>query len=184
MTMFSHFRNKHDSDIETWFIKYGKAMYYAAYRILKNQAEAEDAVQDVFIRLLKRFPTSLDNITDERDLRNYLMKSSQNSALNLLKKRSNGTFIEYDEALQGESAEVIDVAEQVNAKTELQHILRVINRMSATYRDVLYFHYVLEFSIPEIAENFGISNNTAKKKLNRGRKILTEELRKEGIDLE
>ena len=56
----------------------------------------------------------------------------------------------------------------------------IITALPRIYREVLYYHFVLEFSMPEVAQSLGLKLPTAKQRLVRGKKLLLESLEKEG----
>ena len=58
-------------------------------------------------------------------------------------------------------------------------LVRLISELPKMYREVLYYHFVLEFSIPETARGLGIKLATAKQRLVRGKKLLMQEIAKE-----
>ena len=74
---------------------YGDSIYKAAYRITKNPEDAEDVLQDVFLRLLRKRKRVLKG--DRWDL--YLRRMAVNAAIDLLRKRARQQEIPLDEIL-------------------------------------------------------------------------------------
>ena len=56
----------------------------------------------------------------------------------------------------------------------------IIAAMPQIYREVLYYHFVLEFTMPEVAQSLNLKLTTAKQRLVRGKKLLLQALEKEG----
>ena len=61
-------------------------------------------------------------------------------------------------------------------KFECESLLKVIRRLDGKYRDVLYYHFVLNLSVAETAETVGRPQDTVYKQLYRGKKKLEEML--------
>ena len=65
---------------------YYKKMFYTANKILKDDYEAEDALQDAFIGIARNMKTVI-RIKSERDLYYYLQSAAKHAALNRLPKK-------------------------------------------------------------------------------------------------
>ena len=68
-------------------------MYMVAFRILRNRADAEDAVQDAFLKLLKNEPTAVANA------RAYIFQTVRNTAISRLRRRNFETSTDPEELL-------------------------------------------------------------------------------------
>ena len=73
---------------EEIFMSYRKQMVSLAFSILENHEDAEDAIHNVFLRIAQKNWDTVRSIEDKTDLRNYLLKSTKNASLNILKIRS------------------------------------------------------------------------------------------------
>lgn len=72
---------------EILYHSYKKQMAIVAMSVVQNQADAEDIVHDVFVNIATRYMDTINQITDEIDLRNYLLKVTKNTALNWKKRK-------------------------------------------------------------------------------------------------
>ena len=80
---------------EIIYHSYRKQMAMVAMSIVQNQADAEDVVHDVFVNIATKYMETVKRISDEADLRNYLLKATKNTALNWKKKKQRWNTIEY-----------------------------------------------------------------------------------------
>ena len=72
---------------EKIYIKYRSYMFYIAQSILNNNSDAEDAVHEVFLNIASKHMHILDKLPTDNDLKNYLLKATKNTAINILRKR-------------------------------------------------------------------------------------------------
>ena len=83
-------------DQKEWFCKNIKdlenGMYRLSYSILKNEADAEDAVQEAMYKSYK----NLENLTDKRKFKPWIYKIVTNTSLEILKNNKNVIKTDYD----------------------------------------------------------------------------------------
>ena len=80
--------DKNDKELfKNIYYSYRKQMVSVAIPILKNDEDAEDVVEDVFLRIAQKYFDIIRNIENETDLRNYLLKATKNTAINELKSK-------------------------------------------------------------------------------------------------
>ena len=161
-------------DVETVYYAYRKQMYALALSILHNEMEAEDVVHDVFSKITAN-PSMLTKIKTDEDMRNYLLKAAKNTALNRCKQKKR--FILFPDRLMvppqdGTELSDDDFLEMVFQRAAYQEIVSAIGRLDQKYSSVLYYHFVLELSVPEVAKTLGRNESTVKKQLVRGKKQL------------
>ena len=162
--------------ISKMYEKHCRRMFAAAKQITNDKGDAEDAVHDVFVRIASTCWETVSKITDETDLRNYLLKAVKNRALNIL-DRSERRTLPLQDAEDGqtypEPAED-DTFAAVCARTEETRLLQAIRMLPERYCDALYYRYVLELSVPETARALEQSVAATKKQIQRGKKKLLE----------
>ena len=145
--------------------KYSRKMYHIALSILKNPADAEDAVDIMFSRLANKF-TEI-SYKSVHDFEGYLVISIRNVSFTLLDKRNihNNNTVDIEDvteelavlALEETSNEILDSA---------------LERLPSIHKDVITLYYYYEYSCAEIAKILGISEITARKRLSNARKAL------------
>lgn len=169
---------------EMLYLSYRKQMQAVARSILSNDADAEDAVHDVFLKLAKRFMPTMIGLEDKCDRRNYLLKTVKNTALNM--KRDRKPIVDpYDPAINAFAAKNAGIDDDTFINTLCDHIeskrvIEAINNLDTVYKDVLYYHFVLEMTIPQTAKALGRKELTVKKQLVRGKKLLLDMLKTDG----
>ena len=76
---------------EEMFYSYRKQMLSFSISILKNKDDAEDAVHNVFLHIAQKNWDTVRSIENSTDLRNYLLKATKNSSLNIIKLNKRGS---------------------------------------------------------------------------------------------
>ncbi len=163
---------------EEIYYGYHKQMLVVANRVLCNMDDAEDAVQDALIRIAR----NMDAIRDREDwaVRGYVLTVAKNSALKVLaKNQRNSKAID---ALKVKPERDENVFDQVLNCLDYQLLLRSIQRLEPLYRQVLMLVYVQKQSLREAADVLGRKEETVRKQLYRGRKLLIELCKKEGLN--
>ena len=169
---------------EKIYYSYRKQMFLVAKEIVSRNEDAEDVVHDVFYKVASKHMEVVSRLQDA-DLRNYMLKATKNRAINAKKKKSKesvslDTVMEYDvEHIRELSDE--SFLEVLCEKMEYVQILETMKSMDKRYQDVLYYHFVLEFTVPETAKELGRTKETVKKQLARGKKILLRLLEEKGV---
>lgn len=161
---------------EEIYTAYRKQMFLVANSILHNESDAEDVVHDVFVNIATKKMTFIRQIDNPEDLRNYLLKSAKNTALNETKKKDrNNVFLDTVSEFEiddiGEISDDLFI-ETICNKSEYDKVVQAMLSMDEPYRDILYYHFVLELSVPDAAKHLNRNVATAKKQLVRGKKIL------------
>lgn len=161
---------------EEIYNSYKNQMVTLAVSILNNNDDAEDAVGDVFLRIAKKNFDVVRRIKNDTDLRNYLLKATKNTSINKIntKKKDNVSLDTVAEYNMDKIEELSDdtFIEFVCNKIDYDKIIEAIKLLSEKYRDVLYYHFVMELSIPQTAKALNQSLTTTKQQLVRGKKLL------------
>lgn len=168
------------------YYSYRKQMVQTAILIVNNNHDAEDIVEEVFLRIAQKYFDVVRSIKNETDLRNYLLKATKNTAINKskTKKKDNtslDTIMEYN---MGDNEELSDdtFIEFICNKIDRDQIVEAIKKLDEKYRYVLYYHFVMELTIPQTAKILNQSTDTTKKQLVRGKKLLLSLLETKGVE--
>ncbi|PWJ11624.1 RNA polymerase sigma factor [Ruminococcus flavefaciens] len=143
--------------------KYGDMLYRISLLILKNTADAEDAVQETFIKYFTKAP----EFTDAEHEKAWLITVATNRCRDMLRYRSRHET-ESEEVLNTYAVEKSDSG-----------ILEALMELNDKYRIIMILFYVEQYKIDEIADITGVSVSAVKMRLSRGRKLLEEKYRKE-----
>lgn len=155
---------------EELYYTYRKLMFYVAKGILNDRYLAEEALQEAFLRIAKNFH-KIGEVKCHQT-RNFVVIIVKNVALTMVSKENK---LDDDEII-----EYISVPDEAFEICNYREIVAEIGNLSETYRDVLYLRCVCDYSIGDIEGYTGLNRNVVKKRLQRGREILREKLKKEG----
>lgn len=169
---------------ENIYYSYRKQMVILALSILGQKVDAEDAVSKVFVCIAEKNWDVVRGIKSDTDLRNYLLKATKNTSLNMIKERrkeniSLDTISEY--SLDGiEELSDDTFLELICNRVDADKVVNTIKQMDEKYRDVLYYHFVMDLTVPNTAKSLNQTISTTKKQLVRGKKLLLKMLGIEG----
>ena len=135
-----------------------KEMYVLAYSILKNQADAQDAVSECIVRAFEN-RTSLRKRTSARS---WLMKILINVSRSAITKRQKVVLFADPEQYEQE------------AETAEDHLWSVILELTENVCVVMVLYYYEGFSVREISTLLDIPEGTTKTRLSSGRKQLAK----------
>jgi RNA polymerase sigma-70 factor (ECF subfamily) len=149
--------------------QYAATLYRVAFSVLRNPADAEDAVQETFLRVLRH----RDTLDEVRDQRVWLIRIIWNVALD--RKRRAKTRPETDDV--AELARVLPSdglsAEQITAAAEHHaHVLACMEQLPAKERQVLQLSAFEELSSVEIAQVLRITESSVRSRLFRARNLM------------
>lgn len=172
------------STFEEIYLTYRKQMLMTANSILHNHEDSEDVVHDVFYLIATKHMSIIRALTDPNDVRNYLLKATKNTALNELKKRRRSN-IPIDAIPERELSSSPDLTDEtfidlICAEADYETVVKAMFSLDEPYRDVLYYHFVLELTVNESAKLLNRNASTAKKQLLRGKKLLLSKLELKG----
>lgn len=160
---------------EIIYYTYRERMLLMAESVLHNRQDAEDAVHDTFIKIARNMK-SIDEPESVRTL-SYVLKATKNTAINLNNKNKSNENRVYmdsiDDISDKEFFEKLNISENYNA------VVHAILEFDDIYKDVLFYHFVQEMKVSEIADLLNRKRSTVKQQLVRGKKILLETLDKE-----
>ena len=158
-----------DSALTALVDRYAGALYRVAFSVLRNPADAEDAVQEAFLRVLRH----RQNLDEVRDHRVWLIRIVWNIVLD--RKRRAKTRPETDDVADlarvlpsnGLSAEQLTAAAQHH-----NHVLACVEKLPAKERQVLLLSAFEELTSVEIASVLGITESSVRSRLFRARNLM------------
>lgn len=156
---------------------YKQMMYKIAYAVLNNAHDAEDAVHDAFINIIRRDGLSKIKGFDREAERSYIAVVAKNAAVGLYNKRRKTAAEDIDEiySLSGETT----TEDEVFAAFDVGRVAKALLKLPANDYEVLYLLLVNELSGSEAAELLNISEGAVRQRAHRAklrlRKILEEE---------
>ncbi|MBO7399951.1 MAG: sigma-70 family RNA polymerase sigma factor [Clostridia bacterium] len=159
-----------ETEFETFVGEHRSLMLSAAYAVLQDHHDAEDAVINALTSIAKKF--SAVSKLDPKARRVYAARCARNCALNIYNVRArrhkNESLAETelpDRAVDGEIDSLID-------KLTFEQAVKCIVKLDDIYRDVLYLHYVRDMSARQIARELALNRKTVETRISRGKKLL------------
>ena len=153
---------------EDFYKRFAPKMYGVCMRFAKNQMEADDILQEGFIKVF----TNLKTFRNEGSLEGWVRKTIVNTAINLYKKN-----LKHLKDTDLEHAEVVQNIEQNSLdKIAVQELLNIIRELPTGYRVVFNLNVIEGYSHKEISQLLEISENTSKSQLSRARQALQKKL--------
>ena len=169
-----------EKSLEILIKRYLKPIYSFVYRYVGSE-EAEDITQEVFLKMWK----SLKKFDRNKGFKTWIFSIAKNASLDFLKKKKAIPFSEFDTQEDGNRlmdtlADPSPLPQKLLEKADMAKMLNVaMEKLSPSYRMVLFLHYNDHFTFREIAEIFGESLNTIKSRHRRAilrlRKMLKAE---------
>jgi RNA polymerase sigma-70 factor (ECF subfamily) len=160
-----------EPDLASLVRDYSPLLYRVALSLLRNPAEAEDVVQDVFVRVLQR-RQQLGNIVE---LRPWLVRIAWNLALDRTRRKRTQQM---DEAFAAALVSTSTPADQALAEAgQIGRVLAAIEGLPKNERETLLLSAMDELSTAEIGAVLGRSESSVRSLLFRARTHLRERLR-------
>lgn len=168
--------------LERLYYKYRLVMLSEAYNILFDSIEAEDAVQQAFVKI----SYCVDRIQEDNPAMtcNFLKVVARNVAKDLYRKKMY-VGSEEDVATRAEDLNLSRPAETSHVvihKDSFNKIVEAIKSLPDIYRDVLLIEKVYGYSREESMKILNANYETLKKRLTRAKAKLIEVLKEEGLD--
>lgn len=151
---------KEEERFSSAYDKYGAMLYRVALMHTGNPADAEDMLQDTFMRHLEKAPRFNDELHEKRWLIRVLTNQCRN--------RRNTAAARYNVPLTETLAAPEDTSEN--------YIKEAVRALPPKLRNVVYFHCVEGYSVEDTAKMLGIGNSAAKMRLLRAREKLKLDL--------
>lgn len=161
-----------NNKFEKIYYKYRNTLFSYAFSVLKSTEDAEDVLQNAFIKIAQNINCIKD--TESKETASFLIVITKNCAYDFLRKNSNDKeLLTYGkEDLPSDE----NLLEELVNDLEYEKIVSVIKGIPSPYNEVLYLHYVKDYSIKKTASVLERKASTVKMQLVRGKKILVEKL--------
>ena len=169
-------RTEHARQVLRLFELHGETAYRTAYGILGSEADAQDAVQDVFLYVLRK-PSSLRKVSSTRA---WLHRAAANAAVTI--RRSRASRRRRDAAAQRGRMQAMDHGERHGEETAAKEQLRrYVADLPEKLQLAVVLHYFQGLSCKEMAKAIPCPVSTATTRLERARTRLRERLARGGL---
>lgn len=157
--MNTHSKGLEDNFLEKYTL-YGNMLFKIAMVHLGNKNDAEEAVQEAFIKLLFKAPRFNEQEHEKAWLIRVLTNICKNIVISIWHRRV---------------IKMKDIEMMCDSPSELQLIESVL-RLPFKYKAVIHLYYYEDYPVKQIAETLKISESAVKMRLQRGREKLKMEM--------
>jgi RNA polymerase sigma factor (sigma-70 family) len=169
----------HPAFLELW-TRHSNTAFKMAYRITGNRDDAEDALQDAWMKAYMH----LNSFDGRAKFSTWLTRIAINSALMILRKKRAHPETSTDWSADGETwrqwemaDERVNIEEHYSRQEAERYLKRAIHRLRPALRTVIEIQQSHDASVKDIAQAAGISVAAAKSRLLRARTVLRRSLR-------
>lgn len=157
---------KAQGELYKWF---APKMFGICLRYAKNQMEAEDVLQEGFIKIFRY----LKDYRSDGSLEGWIRRTMVNTAINFYKKK-----LRYQKDISLEQTEPFNPGEESALdKLSAKELLEFVQELPDGYRMVFNLNIIEGYTHKEIGEMLNISENTSKSQLSRARGVLQTKLK-------
>lgn len=163
----------HEEALASLVDQYASTLYRVAYSVLRQAEDAEDAVQEAFLRVLRH----QDTLGEVRDHRVWLIRIVWNIVLD--RKRRAKTRPETDDVAELERvlpAQGLSALDRAAAAEHHARVLHLVETLPDKEREVLTLSAFEELNSVEIAAVLGITESSVRSRLYRARNLMAEML--------
>ena len=156
--------------------RYYRAMYNTSVRIVKDTAEAEDIMQEAFLKAFSKINTLQDVSTFSAWLKRIVVNLSINSFNHKVKLNE----VTYNDELKNQADESEGIILENDSKDEkVKKILRTLNSLKENYRVALTLHLMEGYDYEEICEILNLSYANCRTTISRAKESLRKKLLKD-----
>ena len=161
-----------EKQIETIFNENFSSLVFTSFRIVNNYEQAEDIVQNVFVKIWQNF----DKIKHINNLKPYLHTAVKNSSLNYLRDHQ-----QFEKSKIPLDSVNIEKQEDNNYKTDndalINEVHHAVDKLPDKWREAFILSKYEKLKYYEIAKKMKISDKTVEKYISKALKLLRNELK-------
>lgn len=175
-------RQGEDSAFDELVALFQRPMFNLAYRMLNNYEDANDAAQDIFIKVYN----SLDKFRGDSKFSTWLYTLGSNTCRNKIRKRNrinqrevvslDDTFEDSDNSKLTFVDPAADAIELIKNKEVKELVEKAISELGDDYQRVIIMRDLEHLTYEEVAQATGSSMGTVKSRLSRARALVKEKL--------
>ena len=154
--------------------RYSPKMLTVCYRYAKSREDAEDMLQEGFIKVF----TQINQYEQRGSLEGWILRIVVHTCINHLKK--NKKFTEHVDLLY--AGNIVSNEEQLPGMLQAKQVVECIRQLPIGYRTVLNLYAIEGYSHREIGNMLEIEESTSRSQYTRAKSLLEEMLIKKNID--
>ncbi len=166
--------------------RYSDDMYRFAFRVLRNESDTQDAVQNALIRLYEHLDTVMKiNQRSDGKEKAYILMIVKNTAVDIFKKNKGDVQLYNTMVMDREFRRAVLGYELPKSEADRERELMLeecLKELKTEYLEAIDLFYYEGYTQKEIAEVLGISEQLAGVRLHRARKAVKHLMKKRGYD--
>lgn len=174
----SRFQKGSHEAFEEVYRHYKNTLYFFAYTFVNNQADAEEIVQESFIKIYRNIK-SLNNLDA---FHSWIFMITANTAKSIRNKKSRILIVDDDMYMEEVVTGSANPVEDYENKEIVELVKNEINQLPLIYIQTATLRYLEGLSLNEISEVLDVKVGTIKNRLNRIRGSLQSGLKSKGMD--
>ncbi|MBU1130696.1 RNA polymerase sigma factor [Patescibacteria group bacterium] len=165
-------RTKNQELFSELIIRYQHKLFYYVNRLINHPDEAEDVVQDVFLKVYK----NLHGYDAKLKFSSWIYRIAHNEAVNWLRRNTKIKLesIEQSEYLENVLSDGRDITEELDLKVSIEKVRRGMDQLPRKYREVMILKFLEEKSYEEISDILRKPVSTIGVLINRAKKMLKD----------
>lgn len=173
--ILNDFRNGHKPAFDEIYKAYSSAMYGISLRYTKCQDDAQDILQEAFIKVY----VHREKFEINQSIGAWIKTITINTALTYIKQNYRFKLIEDDVYFDGIDTEIDN---GMDIKVLQEKLLSILRNLPDGYRTIFNLYVIDNLTHKEIAEYLNISENTSKTQLFKAKKMIQQIIDKEKAD--
>ncbi|ADU29133.1 RNA polymerase sigma factor [Evansella cellulosilytica] len=155
--------------------KYRNYIYQSVYSVLRNEKDAEDAAQEVFIKIYSSLPNY-----QGKGLKTWMTRIAVHHAIDIKRKQKRRREEVTEDIGEYINTNSTNSVESLMLRKENRKLLyERMNELPENYRSVIYGYYIEEKTFQQMAEEQSLKEKTIRVKLHRARKWMRDRWKEE-----
>lgn len=163
--LFCTLNNEQRELVEQFFHKHHMQFQRIAFKIVKSEAMAEDAVGTAFIKIMDNIE-KISNLPDQK-MKAFCVVIVKNTSIDMIRQSQKNVRVEYLESLPDQG--ICNVEDTCIHNADIHKLTELIDQLDPADRNFIYLRYTLEMGYREIGALLNISEDAAKK---RGQRLI------------
>lgn len=151
---------------------HGQMIFNTCYSFLKNQDDADDIAQDVFVEAFQ----SIHRFRSEANIRTWLYRIAINKSLNFMKRQKRHSFTDDFTNIKDDSLQESDASKNTEDEERLKIIYDAVQSLSKNQRIAFTLHKIDDKSYKEISEIMNVSVSSVESLMHRAKTNLQKKL--------
>lgn len=161
------------------YIDYKRLMYSEIRKIIKDDRDAEDIMQDVLEKLIDKIPLLRSRNRNQRI--NYIISACKFTSFNYIRDNSSKKELSFEDflGLPDSDYDGHEIELRIIKEEELETLRRVLPQMDSRTRCLLEGYHFLDKTVEELGTELSVKPDSVRMMLTRAKKKIFEVLRKE-----